>query len=1098
MQSVDAEPEKEPSIGEGPDSIDWDRLLDHDDAPKQKATDARPVENRPQDILDSWIVVEALSPEGYKTPEKLASDLYGALMPFRSDQGEPWFNDRLPRDEHKSVYYVAYLGAIRLDLASKSLIDIYGDKRAERDSKAGFAALGLVVLDERGVPVPGTGLSLSSFGWAYGRAIKTRLKDLKHWPLAEERLLEGLHTFLYRQDKDGNVEPLRLNALHEAYNWLVQNCGVPESELVAPRFAIRLERKKGKIPDTILNSFFLEDLERIKGALSEGRGGDALKRYLGIIPRKESLDLLNGPNASLLIEQCVMPSKTPPGRWPGKGRYPLVLLQQAAVNLAFQELKDTGLFSVNGPPGTGKTTLLRDVVAGIIIKRAEAMSAFDDPADAFKSVDNMETKNGFVHFYKPDESLLGHEIIVASSNNNAVENVTKELPLIKAIAEDLDDLRYFKVLSDALSGSGGDTWGLIAAVLGKSENRSAFSQKSWWDNNVCLRKYFDSIIYPPSEDMEDQDIDIPAIVEQEDAPRDLDEAIERWQKAKKAFDLALKRSRKMMTDVQKAYKAQKSIDELSPSLAQARIREEEKKNAFERAGQLYEAAKKHRDEIKENLDVEQERERLSNQLKPGWFRRLFKWGEWKKWKVGHKEILESLLDIQKKHSEVLKEVKTKGVIWQTAEQEYIRAQRETSNINLEIGEYQCAIDKVRHYCDDRLLAHSFWQKPYTERQKSPPNFEKEAHLLRDDVFITAIKLHKAFIDASCKKLKHNLRLFFGEITGDKIPLEKRHHLPFIWQSLFLVTPVISTTFASVGRMLKDIPQETIGWLLVDEAGQVKPQDAVGAIFRAKRVMPVGDPLQVEPIETLPLPLVESVAKFLGVEPFRWMAPYASVQTLADHANRFGATIRRDDGEVRIGAPLVVHRRCDNPMFSISNKLAYAGMMVHATQSGLSSTDEVLGPSRWFDIVGSAQDKWCPEEGEHMLSMILTALDHLEDAPDIYVISPFKIVAQNAFRMLNRQSAAFKAKGIAKPYKWLESRVGTVHTFQGKEADTVILLLGAPAKDQNGARNWATSQANLLNVAVSRAKRNLYVVGNKSLWGNSGYMKVVREHIDNVK
>ncbi|MEE9356411.1 MAG: hypothetical protein V3U75_12550 [Methylococcaceae bacterium] len=65
---------------------------------------------------------------------------------------------------NKELYYLVYLGAVRLDLASETLIDIYRDARAERKKSDGFAALGLVVLNEQGVPVPETGLSLSSFG----------------------------------------------------------------------------------------------------------------------------------------------------------------------------------------------------------------------------------------------------------------------------------------------------------------------------------------------------------------------------------------------------------------------------------------------------------------------------------------------------------------------------------------------------------------------------------------------------------------------------------------------------------------------------------------------------------------------------------------------------------------------------------------------------------------------------------------------------------------------------------------------------------------------------------------------------------------------
>ena len=62
-------------------------------------------------------------------------------------------------------------------------------------------------------------------------------------------------------------------------------------------------------------------------------------------------------------------------------------------------------------------------------------------------------------------------------------------------------------------------------------------------------------------------------------------------------------------------------------------------------------------------------------------------------------------------------------------------------------------------------------------------------------------------------------------------------------------------------------------------------------------------------------------------------------------------------------------------------------------------------------------------------------------------------------------------------------VGTIHTMQGKEADIVILVLGS---SNGGQRVWAAEKPNLLNLAVSRAKRQLYVIGNCDLWKRQQY------------
>ncbi|MGO4660049.1 AAA domain-containing protein [Ensifer sp. 2YAB10] len=117
----------------------------------------------------------------------------------------------------------------------------------------------------------------------------------------------------------------------------------------------------------------------------------------------------------------------------------------------------------------------------------------------------------------------------------------------------------------------------------------------------------------------------------------------------------------------------------------------------------------------------------------------------------------------------------------------------------------------------------------------------------------------------------------------------------------------------------------------------------------------------------------------------------------------------------------------------------------------------------------ADKHWIPAEGETALSLVHAIRRSGHDA-DIFLISPFRTVV-DGLRRVTRQLDGIK--------------VGTIHTVQGKEADVVVLVLGGNPK-RPGAKAWAAEKPNLLNVAATRAKRRLYVVGNRSEWGRQKY------------
>jgi hypothetical protein len=352
-----------------------------------------------------------------------------------------------------------------------------------------------------------------------------------------------------------------------------------------------------------------------------------------------------------------------------------------------------------------------------------------------------------------------------------------------------------------------------------------------------------------------------------------------------------------------------------------------------------------------------------------------------------------------------------------------------------------------------LADAAFFALEHGTRHQMTPWFPPAAQCLRDEVFISAMAVHRAFIDAAAKPLRHNLGALMNVFTTQTLPgAEKQALLPDLWASLFLVVPLVSTTFASVNRMLGKLPLESLGWLLVDEAGQALPQAAVGALLRTRRAVIVGDPVQIEPVVVLPDTLTHTICRRFGVDPDHYAAPSASVQTLADAASTYTGEFQTSVGSRSVGVPLLVHRRCSEPMFGVSNAIAYSGMMVSAKSPQPSDIRNVLGPSRWIHVEGSGEDKWCREEGGEVLRL-LRQMAQAGAKPDLYIITPFVIVADR-LRQAVRESGVPKGWGDEDDWYWTNERIGTVHTVQGREAEAVILVLGAPYPTQNGARGWA--------------------------------------------
>lgn len=820
-----------------------------------------------------------------------------------------------------------------------------------------------------------------------------------------------------------NEQAENINGGDFSSTWLAQFCSEFEKTFATPPSLVEKENflellvVTDESKQTVkFNSFYSEDILKAKEDMN-----NTIRQYL-INPHKTDIN-----ENRAFIEESLHPLNTPMGRWPSDLDHRLSLMQQVAVNEFFSTTR--AISSVNGPPGTGKTTLLKDIFAEIVVKKAMAILPFRDAPDSalIKTNVKVKIKNRFSKekeiveriVYDIDPSISHYSAVVASSNNTAVENISKDLPKIKEIHSrfhnELEPLVFANKVSEKIAGS--PTWGMFSIPLGKGEN--------------------------------------------------------------------IKKAATLLTGENYSF-----ISTLKNNGSK-----QEKEKSFKKAC----------DEFKS----------LYEEVK------------------NTQHFLADLVDYPTKAN--------------------------TLNINEKF------VESTDHFWDSS-------QAQYEERQKSVLYQTDTLNEKRSLLFLKALAVLRYFLSVNIGKIEAALSLLHENREEVDINSESGiQAIKAMWNTIHCICPVVSTTFASFSSMYRGMPKDFIPFLFIDEAGQATPLQAVGALWRAKKVLVVGDPLQIEPVQTLQPSVLDDICRIYNINK-ELLNIKSSVQSVADRANQYGTYVSKEHW---IGIPLWVHRRCIEPMFSISNTLAYDGKMVLAQNK--------VGKGEWLHCQGTIIVKqYVPEqtniltrhvkenmakvlrkqlltaikqrldENESMLELLQSVIDKLlieNDhiwslnkkqcyllmekyfglrnrrspielfqeiknfekgkymIPSIYVITPFSVVKnelkkdigeilfKKMYQWLNStiqvsgtDEDAYKLENTyrdeAKVFRewyetWLDENIGTVHTFQGKEANIVYFVTGTDASKINAAE-WACKEPNLLNVAVTRAKEEFYLIGDLPL------------------
>lgn len=279
-------------------------------------------------------------------------------------------------------------------------------------------------------------------------------------------------------------------------------------------------------------------------------------------------------------------------------------------------------------------------------------------------------------------------------------------------------------------------------------------------------------------------------------------------------------------------------------------------------------------------------------------------------------------------------------------------------------------------------------------------------------------------------------------------------------------------------------------LIVDEAGQISPEIGVPAFAFAKKAVVVGDEKQIPPVwgTSRALDIAMAISnevlndkkEYIKNEKNGLNCSQSSVMRIAALSCKFEKYGK--------GLFLCEHRRCYNEIVQYCNELVYGGNL--ELLRGYAATDEKYVLKNYLPPMGNKQidstysqrvgtSRQNRKEAEAVVAWIRTNYpilcekyrnyvteknEQFDEKTILGIITPFKSQSSIIKRMIRKQLPELEGN-IA---------VGTVHTFQGAERKVIIFSSVYGSKE---GCYFINNNKSLMNVAVSRAKDSFLVFGD---------------------
>lgn len=270
-------------------------------------------------------------------------------------------------------------------------------------------------------------------------------------------------------------------------------------------------------------------------------------------------------------------------------------------------------------------------------------------------------------------------------------------------------------------------------------------------------------------------------------------------------------------------------------------------------------------------------------------------------------------------------------------------------------------------------------------------------------------------------------------------------------------------------------------VVIDEASQCDIPSALPLIYRGKQVVIIGDPNQLQHISAIRTGRSVELMSQHELD----VSDDASFEYSVNSLYKLAAS--------RLGPNELVmldeHFRSHSDIISFSNEFWYHGRLTIGTDyNRLNPVPIDTKPAiEWIDVAGSIVQEGGSgamniKEIDAVVSKVKEIVASGKFTGDIGIVTPFRLQANKIREKLVTQidESAWAKYNIV---------VDTAVRFQGDERDIMLFSPVVSTNIPKGPKYYLSNTPNLFNVALTRARAKLIVIGNKSACLSSGISHV---------